>query len=107
MGSSRKDLSAFPDQVKQDVGHALFVAQEGGRAPKVKTLQGFGGSGVVEIVDDHDGDTFRCVYTTRINDVIVVLHAFQKKSRRGSETARHDVELIRMRMKTAQAMEWS
>ena len=56
MGSSKEDLSGFPDPVKQDIGHALFVAQEGGRAPSVKTLQGFGGGSVVEIVEDHDGD---------------------------------------------------
>lgn len=65
VGSSKKDLSAFPEAVKQEVGHALFVAQQGGRAPSVKTLQGFGDGGVVEIVEDYDGDTYRCVYTTK------------------------------------------
>jgi phage-related protein len=78
VAGSRRDLSDFPEAVRQEVGHALFVAQEGGRAPSDKTLQGFGGGGVVEIVEDHDGDTYRCVYTTKIDDVIVVLHAFQK-----------------------------
>ena len=61
VGGSKRDLSDFPEEVRQEVGHALFVAQEGGRAPSVKTLQGFGGGGVVEIVEDHDGDTYRCV----------------------------------------------
>ncbi len=86
VGDSKKDLSSFPEPVKQDMGHALFIAQEGGRSPTVKTLQGFGGGSVVEIVEDHDGDTYRCVYTTKVGDVVVVLHAFQKKSKRGSET---------------------
>ena len=103
VGSSRKDLSSFPEAVKQDVGHSLFVAQEGGRAPTVKTLQGFGGGSVVEIVEDHDGDTYRCVYTTKVSDVIVVLHAFQKKSRSGVKTNLSDVEIIGKRLKAAKA----
>ena len=70
VGSSKRDLSTFPDPVKQDIGHALFVAQQGGRAPNAKTLQGFGGGSVVEIVEDHDGDTYRCVYTTKLKRAI-------------------------------------
>jgi phage-related protein len=89
------------------MGHALFMAQEGERSASVKTLQGFGGGSVVEIVEDHDGDTFRCVYTTKVNDVIVVLHAFQKKSKRGSETPKHEIELIHARLKLAIAKEWN
>ena len=88
MGSSKEDLSGFPDAVKQDMGHALFAAQEGGRAPSVKTLQGFGGGSAVEIVEDHDGDAYRCVYATKISDAIYVLHAFQNKSKHGRETPR-------------------
>jgi phage-related protein len=107
VGSSKKDLSLFPDDVKQDVGHALFTAQEGGRAATVKTLQGFSGGGVVEIVEDYDGDTYRCVYTTKVNDVIVVLHAFQKKSKRGSETPKHEIDLIHARLRAALAKEWN
>ena len=107
VGGSKRDLSGFPEAVRQEVGHALFVAQEGGRAPNVKTLQGFGGGSVVEVVEDHDGDTFRCVYTTKVDDVVVVLHAFQKKSRRGSETPKHDVDRIHTRLKLALAREWS
>ncbi len=107
VGSSRKDLSSFPEAVKQDVGHSLFVAQEGGRAPTVKTLQGFGGGSVVEIVEDHDGDTYRCVYTTKVTDVIVVLHAFQKKSKRASETPKHDIDLIHARLRIALNRDWN
>ena len=107
VGSSKKDLSSFPDGVKQDVGHALFVAQEGGRAPSVKTLQGFGGGSVVEITEDHDGDTYRCVYTTRIKDVIVVLHAFQKKSKRESETPKHEMDVVQSRLRDALNKNWN
>ena len=99
------DLSAFPDAVKQDVGHSLYVAQQGGRAPNVKTLQGFGGGGVVEIVESHDGDAFRCVYTTRLERAVYVLHAFQKKSKRDVATRLHDVELIRARLKEAERLD--
>jgi phage-related protein len=103
---SKKDLSDFPDPVKQDIGHALFIAQEGGRAASVKTLQGFGGGSIVEIVEDHDGDTYRCVYTTKLSDVIVVLHAFQKKSKLGIATPKHEMELVAKRLKLALAREW-
>lgn len=89
------------------MGHALFIAQEGDRAPTVKTLQGFGGGGVVEIIDDYDGDTYRCVYTTKISDVIVVLHAFQKKSKQGRETPKHDIYLIHTRLRSALNREWN
>jgi phage-related protein len=101
MGCSKEDLSGFPDPVKQDIGHTQFVAQEGGRAPNVKTLQGFGGGSVVEIVEDHDGNAYRCVYTTKIRDAIYVLHAFQKKSKHGRETPRHDIEIVRQRLRQA------
>jgi len=101
IGSSKKDLSGFPDPVKQDIGHALFVAQQGSRAPNVKTLRGFGG-GVVEIVEDHDGDTYRCVYTTRQTRAIYVLHAFQKKSKRGRRTPKHEIDLVLVRLKEAE-----
>ena len=107
VGSSKKDLSAFPDEVRQDIGHALFVAQQGGRVPNVKTLQGFGGGGVVELVEDFDGDAYRCVYTTKVKDVIVVLHAFQKKSKRGGETPKHDVELVQSRLREALMINWN
>jgi phage-related protein len=102
IGSSKKDLSGFPGPVKQDVGHALFVAQQGSRAPNVKTLQGFGGGSVVEIVEEYDGDTYRCVYTTRLKRAIYVLHAFQKKSKRGRRTPKHEIDLVEARLKEAE-----
>lgn len=102
MGSSRKDLIAFPERARQEVGHALFLAQQGARAPNTKVLKGFGGSGVVEIIEDHDGDTYRCAYTVRLQHAVYVLHAFKKKSKRGAETPKPDMDLIRSRLKEAE-----
>ena len=106
VGSSKKDLSAFPGEVRQEFGHSLFVAQQGGRAPNVKTLQGFGGGSVVELVEEFDGDAYRCVYTTKVNEVIVVLHAFQKKSKHGKQTPKHEMELVHSRLREALAGNW-
>lgn len=102
IAGSRKDLSAFPDAVKQDMGHALFEAQQGLRAPSAKALKGFGGSGVLEIVEDHDGSAYRCVYTVRLRRAVYVLHAFQKKSKSGIATPLTDIELVRKRLKEAE-----
>jgi phage-related protein len=98
VGSSKKDLSGFPGPVKQDMGHALFEAQQGQRAPSVKTLKGFGGAGVVEIVEDHDGNAYRCIYTTKLRKAVYVLHALQKKSRSGIATPKHDMDLVHSRL---------
>lgn len=98
IGSSRQDLVAFPDEVKRVMGFALFQAQEGGKHPDARPLKGFGGAGVLEIVEDNDGDTYRGVYTVRFDTAVYVLHAFQKKSRHGIATPKHDLELIRARL---------
>ena len=105
IGSSRKDLIAFPDEARQEVGHALFLAQQGERAPGAKVLRGFGGGGVVEIVEDHDGDTYRCVYTVRLEHAVYVLHAVKKKPKRGAETPKHDMDLIWSRLRDAEAQD--
>jgi phage-related protein len=102
IGSSREDLREFPDPVQDHIGYALYVAQCGGKHRDAKTLRGFGGAGVVEVVKDFRGDTFRAVYTLRHAGAVYVLHAFQKKSRTGSETPRHDIELIRQRLRDAE-----
>ncbi|NDU79303.1 type II toxin-antitoxin system RelE/ParE family toxin, partial [Actinomadura sp. DSM 109109] len=94
VGSSKDDLSAFPDEVKWRVGGALWDAQRGGKAPYVKPLKGFGGAAVLEVVDDFDGDTYRAVYTVRFAGVVYVLHAFQKKSKRGIATPKADLDLV-------------
>ena len=105
IGSSRKDLRAFPDTVQDHMGYALYVAQCGGKHRDAKTLTGFGGAGVVEIIKDYRGDTFRAVYTLRYADVVYMLHAFQKKSKSGVATPKPDRELIERRLKQAAEME--
>lgn len=101
LGSSKRDLLAFPDVVKDEIGVALSVAQFGGKHPSAKPWKGEG-AGVFEVVELHRGDTFRAVYTVRFSSVVYVLHAFQKKSPSGVRTARTDVELIARRLKMAQ-----
>jgi phage-related protein len=104
IGSARADLKAFPDAVKTDVGYALWVAQRGEKPAQAKVLQGIvSGSGVLELVERHDGDTYRVVYTVRFKEAVYVLHAFQKKSKRGIKTPKHDIELVRERLKDAEA----
>jgi phage-related protein len=102
VGSSRKDLSAMPAEVKSAVGSALFEAQTGREADNVKALKGFAGRGVLEILEDHDGDTYRAVYTVRFSTAIYVLHVFQKKSKSGIATPKHEIELIKSRLATAE-----
>ena len=101
VGSSKRDFLAFPEPVKQEMGNALGLAQFGGKHPKAKPWKGEG-PGVFEVVDDHDGNTYRAVYTVRFGEVIYVLHAFQKKSPKGIRTARTDIDLIARRLKIAQ-----
>jgi phage-related protein len=98
MGSARSDLRAFPPAVQADVGYALFAAQCGDEYRSVKALQGFGGRSVLEIVAPHDGNTFRAVYTVQFKDSLYVLHAFQKKSTKGSSTPKRDIDTIRHRL---------
>ena len=100
VGSSKRDFLAFPDPVKSDMGYALGLAQLGGKHPHAKPWKGEG-SGVFEVVESHDGDTYRAVYTVRFRHVVYVLHAFQKKSPRGRKTARGDIELIPRRLTIA------
>jgi len=101
VGSSKKDLSDFPEEVRRRVGGALWDAQLGFKAPYVKPLKGFGDAGVLEIVGDFDGDTYRAVYTVRFARVVYVLHAFQKKSKRGVATPKAELDLIELRLKRA------
>ncbi|HEV2837045.1 MAG TPA: type II toxin-antitoxin system RelE/ParE family toxin [Pyrinomonadaceae bacterium] len=102
IGSSRKDLQAFPDEVKDVMGYALYEAQRGLKSPLAKPLAGFGGASVLEIVEDYQTDAYRAVYTVRFSDLIYVLHAFQKKSKKGVATPRPDVDLIRRRLRVAE-----
>jgi len=102
VGSSRKDLRDFPAEVRGTMGYALYQAQLGLKFASAKPLSGFGGASVLEIVDDFQTDTFRAVYTVRFPDVVYVLHAFQKKSKKGIATPKADLDLIRRRLQLAQ-----
>jgi phage-related protein len=93
---------AMPDEVKSAFGFALYLAQQGKKHQNAKPLKGFSGAGVLEVVEDCLGDTFRAVYTVKIAEVIYVLHCFQKKSKRGIETPKQEIDLIRDRLKMAQ-----
>ena len=104
VGSSRRDVQAFPEAVKDHLGYALYVAQCGGKHRDSKTLRGFGSAGVVEIITDHLGDTFRTVYTLQYEGGIYVLHAFQKKSKSGRATPKHEIDLIKRRLREAERM---
>ena len=102
VASARDDLRAFPADVRQVMGTALYLAQTGGKHPRVKPFKGVvPGAGVLEIVDDHDTDTFRAVYTVRFENVVYVLHAFQKKSKKGIQTPQREIDLIRRRYEQA------
>jgi len=100
IGSSKKDLLDFPDTVKNDMGYALGLAQIGGKHPRAKPWKGHG-PGVLEVVEDYRGDTFRAIYTIRFAKAVYVLHAFQKKSKSGIKTPRSHVDLIGERLKRA------
>jgi phage-related protein len=101
IGSSLKDITRFPAEVQRSVGFALSAAQYGGKHPAAKPWKGEG-SGVLEVVKDYDGDTYRAIYTVRFANAVYVLHAFQKKSPRGRETRQSDIALVRERLKVAQ-----
>jgi phage-related protein len=101
VGSSKDDLSLFPTEVKRRVGGALWDAQMGLKAPFAKPLKGFGGANVLEVVDDFDGDTYRAVYTVRFAGAVYVLHAFQKKSKKGAATPKRDLQLVTERLNRA------
>lgn len=100
IGSSLEDLRAFPEEVRRAMGYALYLAQMGEKHPDAKPLKGFGG-GVLEAIDDFAGDTYRAVYTVRLSDAVYVLHAFQKKAKRGIATPKRDTDIIRSRLRRA------
>jgi phage-related protein len=102
IGSSRDDLRAFPQEVRRVMGQAIDDAQCGDESPAAKAMRGFGGRGVLEVVDDFDGDTYRAVYTVKFSGVVYVLHVFQKKSKKGIATPRREIELIKSRLKRAE-----
>lgn len=105
VASAKKDLNAMPDDVKDAFGYALHVAQMGGKHTQSKPLKGFGSAGVLEVVEDSQGDTYRAVYTVRYASAVYVLHCFQKKSTAGIVTPKPDIDLIKARLKAVEALE--
>jgi phage-related protein len=100
VGSSKRDFMAFPEEVQADMGYVLGLAQLGGKHPHAKPWKGEG-PGVFEVVERHDGDTYRAVYTVRFEQAVYVLHAFQKKSPSGIRAAGSDISLVSERMRRA------
>ena len=84
VGTTLDDLRDFPEEVQQVMGYAIHIAQDDGKHPDAKPLKGFGGAGVLEVVDDFDGSTYRAVYTVKLAGVVYALHAFQKSRRRAA-----------------------
>jgi phage-related protein len=102
VGSSRRDLRAFPREVRRDIGQSLYAAQQGEPDPSAKPLKGFGGGSVIEIVAEDRSGAWRAVYTVRFAEAIYVVHAFQKKSKKGIGTPNKDMNLIRQRLAEAE-----
>ncbi len=104
IASSYKDLMALPADVRRFFGYALSLAQAGDQHDAAKVLKGFGSAGVLEVVEDDAGGTYRAVYTVRFEEAVFVLHCFQKKSKRGIATPKEDMNIIRARLKVAEAL---
>jgi phage-related protein len=101
VGSAKKDLDGMPDDVQDLFGHAIDLAQAGGRHQDAKALSGFGSAGILEVVEDFRGSAFRAVYTVRFSGWVYVLHCFQKKAKSGIKTPAEDLDLIKARLKAA------
>ncbi|HET6572305.1 MAG TPA: type II toxin-antitoxin system RelE/ParE family toxin [Fimbriiglobus sp.] len=102
VASSRRDVRKFPKGVRQTVGQALFDAQTGGKHPDAKPLKGFGGAGVLEVVESDDRNAYRAVYAVKFAGAVYVLHAFQKKSKSGIKTPAEEISTVRARLKEAE-----
>ena len=102
IASAKKDLKAMPDDVQDTFGFALYQAQIGKKHDQAKPMKGFGSAGVLEVIENLDGDTYRAVYTVRFSSAVYVLHCFQKKSTSGTATPKPDMNIIRERFKAAE-----
>lgn len=105
IGPAKKELLAFPDEVQHEMGFGLWRAQEGKKHPRAKPLKGFGGAGVLEIVADDEGKTYRTVYAVRLRHAVYVLHAFQKKAKHGIKTPDSVMNLVRQRLREAEELD--
>ena len=101
VSSAKRDLDVMPEDVKDVFGHAIDLAQAGAKHPDAKVMTGFGSAGVLEVVEDYLGDTYRAVYTVKFAGWVYVLHCFQKKSKRGIATPKPDMDLVITRLKAA------
>ena len=101
IGSSKKDLMELPPEIRKDMGHALYIAQGGGKSRNAKPLKGFGSAKILEIVCDDGNGTYRTMYTVQFEEVVYVLHAFQKKSKEGIKTPKQEIDLLEQRYKWA------
>jgi phage-related protein len=102
IGSSREELRRFPEEVMDDIGHVLHLVQKGEKPPDAKPLKGFGGAGVLEIVENFFGQTYRAVYTVKFVGIVYVSHCFEKKSKHGIETPKYEIDLIKQRLREAE-----
>lgn len=100
VADSHRVLAGFPEPVQRHVGFALYQAQMGARHIDAKPLKNIAG-GLMEVISDHRGDTFRTVYTVKLEKAVYVLHAFQKKSKHGIATPQSELELVKQRLKRA------
>jgi phage-related protein len=104
IGSSKKDLMALPVDIRKFFGHAMNFAQNGEQHDAAKVLKGFGGAGVLEVVEGDAGGTYRAVYTVQFKEAVFVLHCFQKKSKKGISTPQKEMEIIRARLRIAEML---
>jgi phage-related protein len=104
IGSTREDLKQFPDEVQDEMGHGLYLAQMGDRHNRAKTLSGLGNAKVIELRENDRSGTYRVIYTVEMADFIFVLHAFQKKSKSGIATPKQEIDLVKRRLKEAEAL---
>ena len=100
---ARKVFEAFPDGAREIIMDALSVAAEGGKAAISKPMKGFG-SGVFEVALPYRGNAFRVIYAVQLGDALWVVHAFQKKSTQGIKTPKHEIDLIKDRLKRLKEM---
>ncbi len=105
VGSTLDDLRAFPEEVRLEMGHALHLAQMGDKSPDAKPMRGFHGAGVLEVVENYDGNTYRAVYTVKFESGVYALHAFKKKSHKGIATDQRDVDLVKKRLHDAEQID--